>query len=94
MSNTLSEAYMHITQHARARMTQRGITLEMIDLVLEYGEVHQDKTYLDRKGAEQVVRELEAKLKVAKQIFGKSAREKQNFIKKDVYFSYNTAVRH
>ncbi|MEY4209720.1 MAG: hypothetical protein RLZ92_98 [Pseudomonadota bacterium] len=85
---------MHITQHARARMTQRGITLEMIDLVLEYGEVNQDKTYLDRKGAEQVVRELEAKLKVAKQIFGKSARAKQDLVKKDVYFGYNSTARH
>jgi Holliday junction resolvasome RuvABC DNA-binding subunit len=47
-------------------MTQRGITRSMIDLVLEYGEVNQDKTYIDKKHAQQLVKELSAKLRAAK----------------------------
>ena len=62
---------MHITDHARTRMSQRGITRSMINLVLEYGEVKQDKSYLDRKLAMQLVRELEEKLRVAKKILDK-----------------------
>jgi hypothetical protein len=57
---------MQLTQHAHARMTQRGITRSMIDLVLEYGEIKQDKTYIDRKHAQQLVTELSAKLKAAR----------------------------
>lgn len=57
---------MHITTHARLRMTQRGITRSMIDLVLEYGEVNQDKTYIDKKHAQQLVKELSAKLRAVK----------------------------
>lgn len=59
---------MHLTQHAHARMTQRGITRSMIDLVLEYGEVNQDKTYIDRKHAQQLVTELSAKIKAARRV--------------------------
>lgn len=57
---------MNITQHAQQRMTQRGISRSMINLVLEFGEVKQDKTYLNRKNAMQLVRELEEKLRIAK----------------------------
>lgn len=62
---------MRLTQHAHQRMTQRGITRSMIDLVLEYGEVKQDKAYLDKKHAQQLVRDLEEKLRTAKKIMDK-----------------------
>jgi hypothetical protein len=62
---------MRLTHHARQRMTQRGITRAMIDLVLEFGEVNQDKAYLDKKHAHQLVRELEEKLRIAKKILDK-----------------------
>ena len=62
---------MNITQHAQQRMTQRGISRSMINLVLEFGEVKQDKTYLNRKNAMQLVRELEEKLRIAKKILDK-----------------------
>jgi hypothetical protein len=62
---------MHITHHANVRMGQRAINRSMVDLVLEYGEIKQDKTYLDRKRAMQLVRELEEKLRVAKKILDK-----------------------
>ncbi len=62
---------MQLTQHAHQRMTQRGITRSMIDLVLEYGEVQQDKAVLDKKHAQRLVRELEEKLRIAKKILDK-----------------------
>lgn len=62
---------MRLTQHAHQRMTQRGITRSMIDLVLEYGEVDQDKSILDKKHAQQLIHELEEKLRTAKKILDK-----------------------
>ena len=43
----------------------------MIDLVLEFGEVEQDKAILDKKHAQQLIRELEEKLRTAKKILDK-----------------------
>lgn len=62
---------MQFTRHAHQRMTQRGITRSMIDLVLEFGEVEQDKAVLDKKRAQQLIRELEEKLRTAKKILDK-----------------------
>lgn len=62
---------MRLTQHAHLRMTQRGITRSMIDLVLEYGQVEQDKAILNRKHAQELIRELEEKLRIAKKILDK-----------------------
>ena len=62
---------MKLTQHAQHRMTQRGITRSMIDLVLEFGELDQDKSVLNRKQAQKLVRELEEKIKTAKKICDK-----------------------
>ncbi|GBG01583.1 hypothetical protein AZSI13_09100 [Azospira sp. I13] len=62
---------MQFTRHAHQRMTQRGITRSMIDLVLEFGEVEQDKAILDKKHAQQLIRELEEKLRTAKKILDK-----------------------
>lgn len=62
---------MQFTRHAHQRMTQRGITRSMIDLVLEFGEVEQDKAILDKKHALQLIRELEEKLRTAKKILDK-----------------------
>lgn len=62
---------MQFTRHAHQRMAQRGITRSMIDLVLEFGEVEQDKAVLDKKHAQQLIRELEKKLRTAKKILDK-----------------------
>lgn len=62
---------MQFTHHAWQRMAQRGITRSMIDLVLEYGEVEQDKAVLDKKNAQQLIRKLEEKLRTAKKILDK-----------------------
>jgi exonuclease VII small subunit len=52
-------------------MTQRGISRSMIDLVLEYGQLEQDKAILNRKHAQELIRELEEKLRTAKKILDK-----------------------
>ena len=62
---------MRLTQHAQQRMTQRGITRSMIDLVLEFGEVEQDKAYLNKRQTLKLIRELEEKIRTAKKICDK-----------------------
>ena len=62
---------MKVTQHAQKRMSQRGITKAMIELVLEFGYVDQDKAFLDRNQTIQLVNDLDTKLKIAKKIMDK-----------------------
>lgn len=62
---------MELTHHVHQRMTQRGITGAMIDLVLEFGEIEQDKFILDKKRTQQLINELEEKLRIAKKILDK-----------------------
>lgn len=62
---------MQITKHAHQRMEQRGITRSMIDLVLEYGEIAQDKAVMDRKHALKLIQLLENQLRTAKKIADK-----------------------
>lgn len=42
---------MHRTRHFQQRMSQRGISREMVDLVLGYGEAEGDKVILSRKAS-------------------------------------------
>lgn len=42
---------MHKTKHFQQRMTQRGISQEMVDMVLRYGESEGDKFVLTRKAS-------------------------------------------
>jgi len=42
---------MHKTKHIQQRMSQRGISQEMVSLVLSYGESEGDKIILDRKAS-------------------------------------------
>lgn len=62
---------MKLTHHAQQRMAQRGITRSMIDLVLEFGEIEKDKTFINKKQAQLLVRELEEKIRTAKKICDK-----------------------
>ena len=43
---------LEFTIHGRARMNQRGISKEMIDIVLEFGEYVKDKVILTSKKTE------------------------------------------
>lgn len=65
----------------------------MIDLVLEYGQVEQDKAILNRKHAQELIRELEEKLRTAKKIMDKGGCvvvEADN----TVVTTYNCASKH
>lgn len=42
---------MHKTKHIQQRMSQRGISQEMVDLVLNYGVSEGDKVILNRKAS-------------------------------------------
>lgn len=42
---------MHKTRHFQQRMSQRGISQDMVDLVLSYGETDGDKVILSRKAS-------------------------------------------
>ncbi|MBA3920311.1 MAG: DUF4258 domain-containing protein [Nostocaceae cyanobacterium] len=50
---------MHITFHANQRMNQRGITKEMIDIVLKYGEPQGDKTTLSKNATARLFANLQ-----------------------------------
>ena len=47
------------TKHLGVRMSQRGITGDMIELVLTHGENRQDKVVLCRKAAMKLVAQLD-----------------------------------
>lgn len=46
------------TRHFQRRMSQRGISLAMVELACQFGEQHQDKIYLDRRGLESLIASL------------------------------------
>lgn len=46
------------TRHFQKRMSQRGISLEMVELACQFGEQRQDKIYLNRKGLESLIASL------------------------------------
>ena len=55
---------MQMTTHMDARMNQRGINKELINVALEYGEPKGDKTVLGRKECQQAMEQLRRELKV------------------------------
>jgi len=50
---------MIITKHLTRRMSQRGITSEMVSLVLQYGRIEDDKFILDKKSTDELLDELD-----------------------------------
>ena len=50
---------MSKTRHFQTRMSQRGITGSMLDVVLRFGVPNGDRTVLNNKGIEAAVRELD-----------------------------------
>jgi hypothetical protein len=49
---------MRTTKHMQARMSQRGISGDMVDLARRFGRDDQDKYILDRKGLRCLLEEL------------------------------------
>ena len=62
------ENAMHITFHADQRMNHRGITKEMIELTIQYGEVQNEVRTLSRDAAARLVVELQHQMKIAKKL--------------------------
>lgn len=50
---------MHTTHHCKARQSQRGISLNMVDYVLTHGSLENDKIVLGKKEAKQRLADLE-----------------------------------
>lgn len=50
---------MHTTHHCKARQSQRGISLNMVDYVLTHGALENDKIVLGKKEAKQRLADLE-----------------------------------
>ncbi|MDO4937810.1 MAG: hypothetical protein Q4E62_07830 [Sutterellaceae bacterium] len=50
---------MYKTKHIQKRMSQRGIKQKMLELTQNFGARRGDKTVLDRKGMDNLLRYLE-----------------------------------
>lgn len=56
------------TRHIQARMSQRAINKEMIDLAIRFGVIDQDKVVLNKKGAIALLEELKHLQRVAERV--------------------------
>ena len=54
---------IELTNHGMARMNQRGITKEMIELVLEYGDYIQDKVILNSRKLKNLIKKVSKSIK-------------------------------
>lgn len=50
---------MVTTQHSLARMSQRGLSKSLIDLVFEYGKEQGDKLILNKKTTQRMINEID-----------------------------------
>ena len=62
---------MLTTQHAMQRMSQRGVTGDMVDFVLNYGFVEQDKYVLGKRQALELLNDLKKQERLVKKILDK-----------------------
>ena len=62
---------MQQTNHIQQRMSQRGISRDMVALVMAYGETSRDRHTLDRRGALKRLEELQKEERVLKKILDK-----------------------
>lgn len=51
---------MFPTKHFQCRMSQRGLTKKLIDLVFEFGKDKGDKLILDRKETQKLIDEIDS----------------------------------
>jgi hypothetical protein len=69
---------MHSTHHFKTRMTQRGITGDMVDLALEYGDEDPgniDRMVFGRRRAAQLIEEKQRALKAKERALREEQRE-------------------
>ena len=53
---------MHTTHHCKARQSQRGISLDMVEYVLAHGSQEKDKVVFGKKEAKQRIADNERRL--------------------------------
>lgn len=66
---------MQPTRHIKQRMSQRGISRDMVNLVLAHGVIEGDKYVVGRKEALQLIRELDNERRVLTKILDKGGVE-------------------
>ena len=66
---------MQPTQHIKQRMSQRGISKEMVNLVIAHGVIQGDKYVVGRKEARQRLLELDSERRVLTKILDKGGVE-------------------
>ena len=63
---------MQLTQHVRQRMSQRGVSRAMVDLVLDHGRVEQNDRYvLDRRDASRRLEAMQQEIRLLKKVVDK-----------------------
>jgi hypothetical protein len=62
---------MVTTQHSLARMSQRGLSKSLIDLVFEYGKEQGDKLILNKKTTQRMIKEIDSMRKELLRIIDK-----------------------
>lgn len=62
---------MRMTIHVQQQMNRRGISRQMVDLVLEHGKIEQEKSKLGRDDARELLEGMQQKIKVLKKIIDK-----------------------
>jgi len=62
---------MQTTHHAMQRMSQRGVTGDMVNFVLNYGAVEQNKYVLGKRQAIEILNDLKKQERVIKKILDK-----------------------
>ena len=59
---------MHTTHHFAQRMSQRGVSRDMVELVRDYGVPEGNKVILGRRDTAKLIQELMRKLLILKKI--------------------------
>lgn len=62
---------MEITQHIQQRMSQRGVSRDMVEVVLTYGKLEQDKYVMGRREALGLLELINRQARVVKKILDK-----------------------
>ena len=62
---------MKQTKHIRQRMSQRGVTREIVDLVIQYGDTEQDKHVMGRRQALHRLELINQEARILKKILDK-----------------------
>ncbi len=62
---------MHTTQHINQRMSQRGITRDLVDFVVAHGETEGDRFIINRKVAMRLLESLQEQQRLIKKILDK-----------------------